>query len=103
MVKRGLGASSCSFFSRPEASTASLTPSGATNRTGKDLAAIVPLYSSLSLALQRPSLHIGRMSEKTRISRQNSRALIAIGGEDWRSFLQGLLTQDVETIQPGEA
>jgi tRNA-modifying protein YgfZ len=43
------------------------------------------------------------MSEKTRISRQNSRALIAIGGEDWRGFLQGLLTQDVETIQPGEA
>ena len=32
-----------------------------------------------------------------------SRALIAIGGEDWRGFLQGLLTQDVETIAPGEA
>jgi folate-binding protein YgfZ len=32
-----------------------------------------------------------------------SRALIAIGGPDWRSFLQGLITQDVETMAPGEA
>jgi len=32
-----------------------------------------------------------------------SRALIAVSGEDWRSFLQGLLTQDVETLAPGEA
>jgi hypothetical protein len=33
----------------------------------------------------------------------NSRAVIAVGGPDWRAFLQGLLTQDVETLQPGEA
>jgi folate-binding protein YgfZ len=32
-----------------------------------------------------------------------SRALIAISGPDWRTFLQGLLTQDVETLAPGEA
>ena len=32
-----------------------------------------------------------------------SRALIALGGEDWRDFLQGLITQDVETLQAGEA
>ncbi|CAN5562797.1 hypothetical protein BH10PSE5_BH10PSE5_19090 [soil metagenome] len=32
-----------------------------------------------------------------------SRALIALGGEDWRDFLQGLITQDVETLQDGEA
>jgi folate-binding protein YgfZ len=32
-----------------------------------------------------------------------SRALIAVGGADWRSFLQGLITQDVETLAPGEA
>src|SRR5579872_3737169 len=44
MVKRGFGASSCSFFNKPDASTASLTLSGATNRTGKDLAAIAFLY-----------------------------------------------------------
>jgi folate-binding protein YgfZ len=42
------------------------------------------------------------MPEKTRIARQDSRALIAVGGEDWRGFLQGLLTQDVETIRPDE-
>lgn len=32
-----------------------------------------------------------------------SRALIAVRGPDWRSFLQGLITQDVETLKPGEA
>jgi len=32
-----------------------------------------------------------------------SRALIAVGGADWRGFLQGLITQDVETLAPGEA
>jgi len=31
-----------------------------------------------------------------------SRALIRISGPDWRGFLQGLITQDVETLQPGE-
>ena len=31
-----------------------------------------------------------------------SRAVIVIEGEDWRSFLQGLVTQDVETLRPGE-
>ena len=30
------------------------------------------------------------------------RATIRVSGEDWRSFLQGLLTQDVETLAPGE-
>jgi folate-binding protein YgfZ len=33
----------------------------------------------------------------------DSRALIAVGGPDWRSFLHGLLTQNVETLAPGEA
>jgi len=32
-----------------------------------------------------------------------SRALIAVSGPDWRSFLQGLITQDIETLQSGEA
>lgn len=32
-----------------------------------------------------------------------SRALIVVSGPDWRSFLQGLITQDVETLAPGEA
>jgi folate-binding protein YgfZ len=32
-----------------------------------------------------------------------SRALIVVTGEDWRSFLQGQLTQDVDTLAVGEA
>ena len=42
------------------------------------------------------------MSETTRIATLPSRALIAVGGEDWRGFLQGLLTQDVETLADGD-
>jgi folate-binding protein YgfZ len=43
------------------------------------------------------------MSEPSRRASLTSRALIAVGGADWRAFLQGLLTQDVETLAPGEA
>lgn len=32
----------------------------------------------------------------------DSRALVAVSGPDWRGFLQGLLTQDVETLAVGE-
>lgn len=32
-----------------------------------------------------------------------SRALISVSGPEWRDFLHNLLTQDVETIAPGEA
>lgn len=35
-------------------------------------------------------------------ARLPSRALIAVGGPDWRGFLQGLITQDVETLAAGE-
>ena len=31
-----------------------------------------------------------------------SRAVIAVGGPDWRGYLQGLVTQDVETLKEGE-
>jgi folate-binding protein YgfZ len=31
-----------------------------------------------------------------------SRALVSVSGRDWRGFLQGLLTRDVETLAPGE-
>jgi folate-binding protein YgfZ len=31
-----------------------------------------------------------------------SRAVITVSGPDWRGFLQGLLTQDVESLAPGE-
>ncbi len=30
-----------------------------------------------------------------------SRALVAVTGPDWRAFLQGLLSNDVETLEPG--
>jgi len=36
------------------------------------------------------------------IARLSSRALVRISGPDWRSFLQGLLTQDIETLADGE-
>jgi folate-binding protein YgfZ len=32
-----------------------------------------------------------------------SRALVRVAGADWRPFLQGILTQDVESLKPGEA
>jgi len=43
------------------------------------------------------------MSQTVTFAHLPSRALIALAGEDWRSFLQGLITQDVETLKPGEA
>jgi folate-binding protein YgfZ len=43
------------------------------------------------------------MTSKPAFAELPSRALIALGGGDWRSFLQGLITQDVETLAPGEA
>ena len=36
------------------------------------------------------------------VAELNSRAVIALSGADWRGFLQGLITQDVETLKPGE-
>lgn len=38
----------------------------------------------------------------TRIARLDSRALIRVSGPDARPFLHNLLTQDVETLAPGE-
>jgi folate-binding protein YgfZ len=37
------------------------------------------------------------------IAKLTSRALISVSGPDWRSFLHGLLTQNVDTLEPGEA
>ena len=36
------------------------------------------------------------------LARLHDRALVAVRGPDWRSFLQGLVTQDVDTLQVGE-
>jgi len=43
------------------------------------------------------------MSETQTFAILPSRALITVAGPDWRDFLQGLITQDVETLKPGEA
>jgi tRNA-modifying protein YgfZ len=43
------------------------------------------------------------MSETLTFAPLTSRALIALSGPDWRDFLQGLITQDVETLAAGEA
>ena len=42
------------------------------------------------------------MTANLSIAHLPSRALIAVSGADWRSFLQGLLTQDVETLTDGK-
>jgi folate-binding protein YgfZ len=42
------------------------------------------------------------MSTQPPIASLSSRALIAVSGEDWRGFLHGLITQDVETLVDGE-
>src|SRR5437879_12930660 len=43
------------------------------------------------------------MNEPPSYAPLRSRALIALGGADWPGFRQGLITQDVETLAPGEA
>jgi hypothetical protein len=43
------------------------------------------------------------MSETPTYALLPSRSLIAVSGQDWRDFLQGLITQDVETLGVGEA
>jgi len=42
------------------------------------------------------------MTALGRVAALNSRALIALSGPESRSFLQGLITQDVESLAPGE-
>ncbi|HEY3697646.1 folate-binding protein YgfZ [Phenylobacterium sp.] len=42
------------------------------------------------------------MSASLTFAALQSRALIRLSGPDWRSFLQGQITQDVESLRPGE-
>jgi len=42
------------------------------------------------------------MTAAAQFTRLPDRALLRVSGPDWRSFLQGLITQDVETLAPGE-
>jgi folate-binding protein YgfZ len=41
------------------------------------------------------------MANDPQYAQLSDRALIAVSGPEWRGFLQGLLTQDVETLGPG--
>lgn len=43
------------------------------------------------------------MSTQAFTATLNDRALIILGGPEWRPFLQGLVTQEVETLADGEA
>jgi folate-binding Fe-S cluster repair protein YgfZ len=43
------------------------------------------------------------MTETLTFAPLKSRSLIALAGPDWRDFLQGLITQDVEMLAVGEA
>ena len=42
------------------------------------------------------------MTTQAQYAPLTSRALVAIEGPDWRTFLQGLISQDVEAMAPGE-
>ncbi len=39
---------------------------------------------------------------QSHIARLDSRAVIAVSGPDWKSFLNGLLTHEIETLAPGQ-
>lgn len=53
----------------------------------------------MGLAPNPKPRHVWGMSEAIALS---DRALIAVSGPDWRSFLQGLISQDVLTLRDGE-
>jgi folate-binding protein YgfZ len=42
------------------------------------------------------------MADAPQLAHLHDRALVRVEGPDWRSFLQGLITQEVETLAPGE-
>ena len=49
----------------------------------------------------RPPRHMWTMTQSN-IARLESRAVISVGGPDAKSFLNGLLSQEIETLGPGE-
>ncbi len=56
---------------------------------------------AIALACERVAGHLSEMTQISTVA-LTSRAVISVEGEDWRSLLQGLLTQDVETLAPDE-
>jgi folate-binding protein YgfZ len=73
------------------------------NRIGKAAADIGMSIGTQTLALHCSRPQIVGMSDTVSIAHLQSRSLIALGGPEWRSFLQALITQDVEALAPGEA
>src|SRR5579872_357751 len=72
-------------------------------RTMRSNALAMPLsIGGRRLALQPSRRHVWRMAEGPLAAELKSRALVGVIGPDWRDFLQGLLSQDVETLGPGE-
>ena len=60
---------------------------------------------ALALALHPVRWHIQAMSDMSDpacFAQLTSRAIISVEGPDWRVFLQGLVTQDIETVLPGK-
>lgn len=56
------------------------------------------------MAPRRKLSHIGaHMESSGRLIALDTRAVIEASGPDWRPFLQGLLTNDVEALAPGQA
>ena len=101
MVKRAWGISSCRRFSSPDESTASPMRVAVMKRMGKPEPAMtgsyIPMLSPLSFGLVAPMTDSA--ASAARLSR---RALVRVEGPDWRSYLQGLVSQDVSGLSEGE-
>jgi folate-binding protein YgfZ len=73
-------------------------------RIGNGFSGIAASIGWARLARERCGRHIwGVMTGSIHTAVLESRAGVRVAGPDWRSFLQGLLTQDVETLADGEA
>jgi hypothetical protein len=72
-------------------------------RIGKGFSGIRFSIGVKGLALQQARRHIKVMPDQSFFAQLASRSVVSITGPDWRSFLQGLLTQDVESLVAGEA
>ena len=57
-----------------------------------------PRAEGSALALAGDRRQMAGMPDAPVLARLHDRALVAVRGPDWRSFLQGLVTQDVETL-----
>src|SRR5690606_13460691 len=100
MVKAALGACSARRASTPDDSTAAPGSASAMNRIGKRPAMPGCIAARADFAAPPLSAYIASMTVK--LARLSGRALIRVAGPDARPFLHNLLSQNVETLQPGE-